>query len=121
MLFQAGLQNNAGFFFAVIAVLVLLCIALVIWAMVFWVLMIIDCAKRKGLSDGERVAWVRLPNGNGPHRLKGWALTEHEDGTITTAPSILAHEHPTIEGDDDHHVVYPEWHGYLERGVWREV
>jgi hypothetical protein len=37
-------------------------------------------------------------------------VTEHEDGTITVSPSIL------ITG---HHGV--RWHGYLERGVWREV
>jgi hypothetical protein len=25
---------------------------------VFWILMIVDCATRKKLSDGERVAWI---------------------------------------------------------------
>lgn len=25
---------------------------------VFWILMIVDCAKRKFLTDGERVAWI---------------------------------------------------------------
>jgi hypothetical protein len=38
------------------------------------------------------------------------AVTEHEDGTITVSPSIL------ITG---HHG--KQWHGYLERGIWREV
>jgi hypothetical protein len=37
-------------------------------------------------------------------------VVEHEDKTITVSPSIL------ITG---HHGV--EWHGYLERGIWREV
>lgn len=37
-------------------------------------------------------------------------VTEHEDGTITVSPSIL------IE-----HWNGKTWHGYLERGVWREV
>ena len=27
-------------------------------SLVFWILMIIDCAQRKKLSDGERVAWI---------------------------------------------------------------
>lgn len=43
--------------------------------------------------------------------LAGHDVTEHEDGTITVSPSIL--------------VDYPQgdalWHGYLERGIWREV
>lgn len=54
---------------------------------------------------GEHV-WVTLPNGAGPARLEGWSHTVHEDGTITTSPSILDHE--------------TGWHGFLERGVFRE-
>jgi hypothetical protein len=39
-------------------------------------------------------------------------ITEHEDGTITISPSILidASVHPTIR-----------WHGFLERGIWRQA
>lgn len=37
-------------------------------------------------------------------------VIEHDDGTITVSPSIL------ISGGSK-----PEWHGYLERGVWRKV
>ena len=75
---------------------------------------------RVDADTGQRVAWVRLPNGNGPARLEGWDLTEHDDGTITTSPSILAHAHRGVS-EDDETVEYPEWHGYLERGAWREV
>ncbi|MEM3154539.1 MAG: PLDc N-terminal domain-containing protein [Candidatus Woesearchaeota archaeon] len=32
--------------------------ALVIFYFVFWILMIIDCAKRRGLTGGERIAWI---------------------------------------------------------------
>lgn len=32
-------------------------------------------------------------------------ITEHEDGTITLSPSFVG-----LQG----------WHGFLERGVWRE-
>lgn len=39
--------------------------------------------------------------------LTSHTITEHEDGTITVSPSILC-------GDGK-----VEWHGYLERGVWR--
>jgi len=41
-------------------------------------------------------------------RLGSHDVTEHEDGTITVSPSILD---PEAGG----------WHGFLERGVWREV
>jgi len=41
--------------------------------------------------------------------LSGHDITEHEDGTITVSPSILITQH---DGQT--------WHGYLERGVWRE-
>lgn len=34
----------------------------------------------------------------------------HEDATITVSPSILVHAT----------MGHPEYHGYLERGVWRE-
>lgn len=36
-------------------------------------------------------------------------IVEHEDGTITVSPSILATGH-----------FGKQWHGYLEHGVWRE-
>lgn len=52
--------------------------------------------------------WVRLPDGTGPCNLTTWDLTVHEDGTITLSPSILD------RGPGG-------WHGYLERGIWREV
>lgn len=42
-----------------------------------------------------------------------WGMVEHEDGTITISPSI--HLHPTPNGSRS------GWHGFLERGVWREV
>jgi len=57
---------------------------------------------------------VRPPGKNrhggtiGPHT--GHTITEHEDGTITVSPSIL------FRGDNQ-----PYFHGYLEKGVWREA
>lgn len=43
---------------------------------------------------------------------------EHEDGTITVSPSILIECWAGFfeEGNDDKIT----WHGYLEKGVWRE-
>lgn len=46
----------------------------------------------------------------GMGRLGLHDVVEHDDGTITVSPSIL------ITGHDG-----KQWHGYLERGVWREV
>lgn len=61
------------------------------------------------LMDGEWVWRCRTPNGFGGH-LGQHEVTEYEDGTITVSPSILVSSPP--EG---------AWHGFLERGVWREV
>jgi hypothetical protein len=44
--------------------------------------------------------------------LEKHEVTEHEDGSITVSQSIL------VQGHEGH--VIGRWHGYLERGVWRE-
>lgn len=59
----------------------------------------------------DAVIWYACtPNGLlanlGQHQI-----TEHEDGTITVSPSILVRG-----GHGDQ-----QWHGWLERGVWREA
>ena len=51
--------------------------------------------------------WMARPPGNHTGDLSQHDVTEHEDGTITVSPSIL------ITGEHT-------WHGYLEKGVWRE-
>jgi hypothetical protein len=43
--------------------------------------------------------------------LSGHSVVEHDDGTITVSPSILVNKG---EGN-------VSWHGYLEKGIWREV
>lgn len=56
-------------------------------------------------QDGTETVllYIKDPNGNiGSCRTH--TLAEHDDGTITVSPSIL--------GDG--------YHGWLERGVWRE-
>lgn len=50
-----------------------------------------------------------------PESVQGWlgrhTITEHDDGTITVSPSILI---------DSSWAGEPiQWHGWLERGVWR--
>jgi len=58
-------------------------------------------------SDGF---WIcRTPNGH-LGSLVNHTVVEHEDRTITVSPSILV-----TNGEGQ------LWHGYLERGVWREV
>jgi hypothetical protein len=62
--------------------------------------------------DGEWVWRCRTPNGMGG-LLSQHDVTEHEDETITVSPSILV-DWPNRDEPKT-------WHGYLERGVWREV
>jgi hypothetical protein len=42
--------------------------------------------------------------------LSNHDVVEHPDGTISVSPSIL------VTGSKEE----VQWHGYLERGVWRE-
>jgi hypothetical protein len=55
--------------------------------------------------DGVWYAW---PPGFMMGCLGNHDVTEHEDGTITVSPSIRI-----MDGRG-------EWHGYLERGIWRK-
>ena len=62
-------------------------------------------------EPGEYYCWrgvwhAMTPNG-ALANLGNHEVTEHEDGTISVKPSILC------DGVN-------RWHGYLERGVWRE-
>lgn len=52
--------------------------------------------------------YARTPNGHAVD-LRKHSVVEHDDGTITVSPSILVSDWSG-----------PLWHGYLERGVWRE-
>jgi hypothetical protein len=45
--------------------------------------------------------------------LSAHKVIEHEDGTITVSPSILTYGHYNGQKIS--------WHGYLERGIWREI
>jgi hypothetical protein len=57
---------------------------------------------------------ICVPNGlHGTINNKIWNITEHEDGTITISPSILI----SIDVPDTEKL---SWHGYLEKGIWRE-
>ena len=67
-------------------------------------------------SDG---GWrAKTPNGRDAN-LDAHQVLLHEDGTITVSPSILVYAGRTVD-DNYKPMDLPAWHGYLERGVWRE-
>jgi hypothetical protein len=53
--------------------------------------------------------YAQPPWDHGLANLASHSVVEHEDGSITVSPSILVKCGNGIE-----------WHGFLERGVWRE-
>lgn len=66
----------------------------------------------------DGVWFCRTPGGEGEHQrftgnLSRHDVVEHDDGTITVSPSILVNSRWAGEEFS--------WHGYLERGIWREV
>lgn len=54
--------------------------------------------------------------GFGVGRLMHHTVRENEDGTITVAPNDGSSNSIKITGSHDR-----TWHGYIERGVWREA
>jgi hypothetical protein len=55
------------------------------------------------------------PNGAGIGTLMLHTVREHEDGTATIAPGDGSSNSVLISSGER------SWHGFLERGVWREV
>ncbi len=53
--------------------------------------------------------WSVRPPGKHAGGIPKHNVVEHEDGTITVSPSILLND-----GRGN------AWHGYLEKGIWRE-
>ena len=72
-----------------------------------------DYGRLEEGAQEKRWVWHARPPHGHVGSLKNHDVTEHEDGTITVSPSILIHS-----SDDDGSPVV--WHGFLERGVWRE-
>ena len=64
------------------------------------------------MKEDKPGSWLLcLPTGiHGTINDKIWKIEEHGDGTITVSPSIQA----------TCHVPAYSWHGYLEKGIWRE-
>lgn len=72
------------------------------------------------LLPNREAVWCMLPNGvvnripcaeDGTAQRNGpvWALTEHEDETLSLSPSINLHPTPGV---------HDGWHGFLTRGDW---
>ncbi len=60
--------------------------------------------------EGNHPPWWFIVDPRGEiGRIETHTVVEHEDGTVTVSPSIAPR--PGTDG----------WHGYLERGIWREV
>ena len=61
--------------------------------------------------------WMFMaPNGCGIGSLRAHTVRENDDGTATIAPGDGSSNSVLINGSGAR-----SWHGYLERGVWREV
>lgn len=83
------------------------------------------CARPTQMQDGKPLAewiaklyphWIAMtPNGH-MGALGNHNVVEHEDGTITVSPSILI-----STSSDGGKTSTQLWHGYLERGVWRDA
>ena len=67
-----------------------------------------------GFDPKTNTWFARAPIGH-LSDLSNHDVVEHEDGTITVSPSIL------VSGYDEDKKEKTVWHGYLERGIWREV
>lgn len=70
----------------------------------------IDCRPGDYWFDPTLGYWMIYAPKGGVGSLANHKVIEHEDGTITVSPSILQNA-PHNE----------TWHGYLEKGIWREV
>ncbi len=66
-------------------------------------------------KDSRNGLWYVRPPGENSMMgsLARHDVVEHDDGTITVSPSILI-DYPNTDGGWT-------WHGYLEKGIWREV
>lgn len=67
--------------------------------------------------DGSPVAlWVNEDDRNGNRHV----ITEHDDGSISVGGSILGHTIASERIRGHGPITAGSWHGWLERGVWRE-
>lgn len=67
------------------------------------------------IKTGDTFSWyAHCPcQGELIGNLSEHKVIEHDDGTITVSPSILVTWR-------EHGIEITRWHGFLEKGVWRE-
>jgi len=70
-------------------------------------------------KDGRDGRWYGMTPSGQLAALARHVVVEHDDGSITAEPSVLVNGGGGILVTDGDGAV--QWHGYLERGVWREV
>lgn len=68
-------------------------------------------------KDGGGAWRCRPPGVKDSGSLDDHEVIEHGDGTITVAPSIVAGD---VKGEAAE-LMDCQWHGYLEKGVWRKT
>lgn len=73
--------------------------------------MLVDMGRYGEQEQPHTDLWIKDPRGcEGRVAHNVHTITVNDDGTVTVQPSIAPND--TNPGG---------WHGYLERGVWREV
>jgi hypothetical protein len=65
-----------------------------------------DYCRVPASADPRGACWYAVDPTGGAGAIVTHQVTVHEDGTISCSPSL---------------VMPSGWHGFLERGVWREV
>lgn len=65
--------------------------------------------------DGGPILWGMTPRGEVARIDERWKIEEHEDGTISVGPLAPGEMYSIWVNKPD------GWHGWLERGVWREA
>lgn len=65
-------------------------------------------------KDPRDSNWYCSAPGKHLGNLAAHTVVEHADGTITVSPSIL------ISTTDKNGKSTQLWHGYLEKGIWKE-
>ena len=64
-------------------------------------------------EPGSTHEFGRLPSELEPGEGPRWTISEDDEGRVSVSPSIRREAIPSMDS--------PEWHGFLEAGVWREV
>lgn len=86
----------------------------------YWRCLVTDGSRPVEVTDRPSnltgAMWMFMaPNGCGVGSLRAHTVREHEDGTATIAAGDGSSNSVLIGGAGR------SWHGYMDRGVWREV